>query len=543
MGNPTSCFNKKLLNESTVWAMVNVKIFLRLISICIVATTLTSCAYWPKFLTLPERQEVTKANYVRAQNEVKPVGEMLGLNEAIARAIKYNLNYRTKMMEEAIAMGVSDLSDFDMLPKVVANAGYNYRNNDFITSAKGAYTGTPSTSEPYLNSDKKYNTSNLNLNWNLLDFGVSYYTAKQNADRLLIASEKRRRTMHVLVQDVQTAYIRAASAQKLKLDIKKTLRDANEALAKSKKIEEEGLQSPLETLRFEKSLLDNLKILETVDQELSSAMLELNQLVNLPANSSYELKDPDTFQAPSSLANRTVEELEVRALLRNADLNESIYNARVARQEVHKSLLKMLPNLNFVLSPQQSSNSYLINKDWLDGSAALSFNLWNVLTYSNTKKIAKLNEELALEKRAMVQMAVVTQVYLAKMQLIAVDDLYQRASEIDAVDSRIARIVSIRQKEGAASKAEEVAANASMILSRLRKYQALSQLYLASGRMQATIGLEPELDNVNQMKLEDLTHVVKTTYNEWNAGKLPPLTEVRDVQKAPFDAKTTDSKI
>ncbi len=205
--------------------MVNVKTFLRVSAIFIVTFTLTSCAYWPKFLTVPERQEVTKANYVRAQNEVKPVGEMLGLNEAIARAIKYNLNYRTKMMEEAIAMGVSDLSDFDMLPKVVANAGYNYRNNDFITSAKGAYTGTPSTSEPYLNSDRKYNTSNLNLNWNLLDFGVSYYTAKQNADRILIASEKRRRTMHVLVQDVQTAYIKASSAQKLKQDIKKTIRE------------------------------------------------------------------------------------------------------------------------------------------------------------------------------------------------------------------------------------------------------------------------------------------------------------------------------
>jgi outer membrane protein TolC len=299
----------------------------------------------------------------------------------------------------------------------------------------------------------------------------------------------------------------------------------------------------LDTLKFKKALLDNMKTLETVDQELSSATLELNQLVNLPANSVYELKDPDTFKAPSTFANRTVEEFEVRALLRNADLNQSIYSARVARQEVHKSLLKILPNLNFMLSPQQSSNSFLINKDWLDGSAALSFNLWNVLTYSDTKKIARLNEDLALEKRAMVQMAVVTQVYLAKMQLLSMDELYQRASEIDAVDTRIAKIVSLRQKEGAASKAEEVAANAAMILSRLRKYQALSQLFLASGRMQASIGLEPELSGANDMNLEDLTHVVKTTYDEWNAGKLPTLVEVGDVSKAPFNTKPSDEKI
>ena len=94
-------------------------------------------------------------------------------------------------------------------------------------------------------------------------------------------------------------------------------------------------------MRFEKSLLDNIKILETVEHELASAKFELNQLVNLPANSIYSLVDPDDFNAPSTFENRTVEEFEVRALLRNADLNESIYNARVARQEVHKSLLKI----------------------------------------------------------------------------------------------------------------------------------------------------------------------------------------------------------
>lgn len=523
--------------------MVKIKNFFERALIFIAIFTLASCAYMPKFLTVPERQEVTTANYVRAQNSVKPIGEVLGLNEAIARAIKYNMDYRAKMMEQAISMGVNDLSNYDMLPKVVANAGYNYRNNDFITSAKGAYSGTPSTSEPFLNSDRQYSTSNLNLSWNILDFGVSYYTAKQNADRILIASEKRRRTMHVLVQDVQTAYIRAASAQKLKNDINKTIHEANEALIKSKEIEKQGLQDVLETLRFEKSLLDNIKILETVEHELASAKFELNQLINLPANSIYSLVDPDNFAPPSTFANRTVEEFEVRALLRNADLNESIYSARVARQEVHKSLLKILPNLNFTLSPQQSSNSYWLNREWIDGSALLSFNLWNVLTYSDTKKIARLNDELALEKRAMVQMAVVTQVYLAKMQLLSMEEIYKRSEEIDSVDSRIAKIISTKRKQGAASQAEEVAANTSMILSRLRKYQALSQLFLASGKMQATIGLEPQIDNFNHMELEQVTQVVKNTYDEWNSGRLPELSEVRDVEMLPLNPKVTNDKL
>jgi hypothetical protein len=210
---------------------------------------------------------------------------------------------------------------------------------------------------------------------------------------------------------------------------------------------------------------------------------------------------------------------------------------------VHKSLLKILPNLNFTLSPQQSSNSYWLNREWIDGSALLSFNLWNVLTYSDTKKIARLNDELALEKRAMVQMAVVTQVYLAKMQLLSMEEIYKRSEEIDSVDSRIANIISTKRKQGAASQAEEVAANTSMILSRLRKYQALSQLFLASGKMQATIGLEPQIDNFNHMELEQVTQVVKNTYDEWNSGRLPELSEVRDVEMLPLNPKVTNDKL
>jgi hypothetical protein len=61
--------------------------------------------------------------------------------------------------------------------------------------------------------------------------------------------------------------------------------------------------------------------------------------------------------------------------------------------------------------------------------------------------------------------------------------------------------------------------------------------------MQASIGLEPELSGANDMNLEDLTYVVKTTYDEWNAGKLPTLVEVGDVSKAPLKTKPSDEKI
>jgi hypothetical protein len=47
---------------------------------------------------------------------VDPITGPVRLEEAIARALKYNLQRRTRMMEEALAVSQLDVSQYDMLP-------------------------------------------------------------------------------------------------------------------------------------------------------------------------------------------------------------------------------------------------------------------------------------------------------------------------------------------------------------------------------------------------------------------------------------------
>lgn len=482
------------------------------------------CAFAPKPMAPDEQNALLSEDRLRAMQNVEPVGKVLTMHEAVARGLKYNLDHRSKMLEQSIALGTYQLSNYDMLPKVLATAGYNYRNNYFITSATDYVNGQPSTADPFVSSAKNWGQLGLNLNWSLLDFGVSYFNAKQNSDRVIVAAEKRRRTMHVLVQDIQAAYLRAAAAQKLKTDLIKTIADANEALRNSKAVEKDGLRSPLEALRYQKSLLDNVKILEIIDQELATAKVELNQLINLPASSNFALEDPDKIRPPNTYRQTDISEFEVRALYFNADLNESIYNARIAVTETRKSMLKLVPGLTFNIGPQTANNSYYINKNWVEGAANISFNLWNIITAPSAIKLAGDNQDLAEYKRMMVQMAVISQVYLSKMQLEASAQIHVLSEEIDKVDTKIAKMTADKEKEGSASKAERVAADASAIVSRLRKYQALSQLFAASGKLQATAGLEPDVKSIDEISLTDLTRSVKESIDAWNSGKLPPLT-------------------
>ena len=96
-------------------------------------------------------------------------------------------------------------------------------------------------------SDRDLNTADLTASWNILDFWVSYFNAKQQADKVLVAEEQRRRVMQTLFQDVRRAFWRALSAQRLSGDIRETIREAQNALESSRKSEQ--LRSPIDALR------------------------------------------------------------------------------------------------------------------------------------------------------------------------------------------------------------------------------------------------------------------------------------------------------
>lgn len=495
------------------------------LSIALITVTLAGCSITPKPLTIDEQRILMRQDRIKAQSDVEPIGDFLTLHEAVARGLKYNLNHRTKILEQAIATGTYEVSKFDMLPKVLASAGYNYRDNYFITRATDSVTGQPSLNNPFISSEKTYGQTGLMLSWSLLDFGVSYFNARQNADRIIVASERRRRTMHVLVQDIQAAYLRAAAAQKLKKQIEETIVEATLALKNSVQVEKDGLRPPLDALKYQKALLDNVKILETIDLELGTAKVELNLLINLPAKESLRLEDPDDLTVPNAYSHEDTEEFEVRAILANAELNESIYNARIAVEDTRKSLLRLFPGLTFNVGPQRSDNEYYINKSWVEGSANISFNLWNLLSAPETIELAEQNSELAAQKRMTVQMAVISQVHLSKIQLNNSSHIYKRSAEIDAVNTRIARITSAKYTEGAASRAEKVAADAAAIVSKLQKYQALSQLFAASGKMQASTGMEPYFESLDEIPLFDMTNKVASSFREWNSGLMPAMPE------------------
>ena len=501
--------------------VVGAKSALRLSVIALAGLLAVGCAtVQPTPLSTQDMKKQVQADGEASRKDVEPITGPLTLDEALARALKYNLEHRAKMMEQALALGQLDVGKFDMLPKIMAQAGYSSRSIPRFTASQSysdwVTNGTISKGTSFsTSSEDDHYTAELGLTWSLLDVGLGYYGAKQNEARFQIASEKRRKAMHLLMQDVRNAYWRAASAQLLKADVKKTIALAEEAMVDSKKLAAERVKNPLEPLRYQRQLLENLRLLENISQELSSAQVELASLINAPLGQSIVIADADIKTIDSQIEKVPNERLEEVAILGNPDLREHHYNTRIAQEETRRTLARLFPNLVFNYGAKYDTDNYIMSRHWNEAGLQLSFNLMNLFTGNTQMKLAEAGVKLADQRRIAMQMSVLTQMHLARLAVINSRSQFDRADAVYKTDQKIGEIMKARQSVQQQSKLDLVSTQASEILSLLRRYQALAQVQVAENRLIATLGLDMDIGSLSEVSLKDLTEKFRQSNAPW----------------------------
>jgi outer membrane protein TolC len=443
-----------------------------------------------------------------------PIAGPLSLNEAIARALKYNLDQRVSVAEQMLATRQFDITKRDMLPSVMASAGYTTRDTDLTRRSIDSVTGGLSNANPFISQERSHLVTELGVTWNLLDFGVGYYNARQQANRILIADERRRKAVHTLIQDVQTAFWRAYSAQVLRSEILGTIRLAEDALVDAKQAETERLRAPLDALRFQRQILENLRTLEALDQELSTAKLDLARLINVPMDSDFALAEPSANFADEVLTV-PVERLEELAIAGNADLREQHYNVRNAQLEARKAIMRLFPRLSFDYGFNYDTDKFLINNSWNEAGVQIAHNLLNIANIPLTRRLSQAGIALADQKRVATTMSIVSQVHISRQQYANARALYQRADALTDVEQRIMVQMANREQAAVQGKLETVTSKTSLIISLLRRYQALAQVYAAESRLQATLGLDPGVAKVDALALPDLTGAIGSVFADW----------------------------
>ena len=103
---------------------------LKPVTAAVAAFVLVGCSSLnPTPLAEQEVRDRAAVDRVNMFDQQEPITAPISMDEAIARALKYNLDLRLKKMEVAVNGQLHDVSKFDMLPNLVVGAGYMDRSN------------------------------------------------------------------------------------------------------------------------------------------------------------------------------------------------------------------------------------------------------------------------------------------------------------------------------------------------------------------------------------------------------------------------------
>lgn len=487
------------------------------------AVLMAGCAVQPQPLEAEERERLAAESYRSLFEGQEPLDGPLTLPEATARAIKYQAEYRQRQMEEALAAAQIDVAKFDMLPRLTLNAGYSSRSNvpfGFGFTPQGTIALNPSASvEPNIYS------SSIGFAWNLLDFGVSYYRARQLADLSLVTQERRRKALQTLIHDVRIAWWRAEAAQRLLPAADKLLTDIDRALGKARVIEARKLLPPVQIATLRRALLDLGQQISLRRFELAQAGAELAALVNVPPGSDLRVAAPASDIRNVLDLTADVDQLESVALRSRPELAEEAYRARISKDEATKALVSLLPGLTLGIGRYYDSNAYLVNNWWTTAGWTVAFNLVRAFSIPALNRQAEAQQQVDDARRLAITMAVLTQTRLAAVRYNLAVEEFRIWDDSAREDDLIVDYMSSNVQVGLDTELELIRAKARTMASHMNRGLAYGVLQGSIARLYHSVGydLVPQADEAKAVP--ELTRMVEGRLSELERANFSPRAE------------------
>jgi outer membrane protein TolC len=474
----------------------------------------------PDAMTFEENAARAKADRKVIDVNYVPLTGPLDLAEAIARALKYNYDAQLARAEITLQERQLDLAAAQMLPRLAANAGYDARNSYNAAQSINVFTQQPSLVYSY-STEPQYSTLDLTLTWNALDLGLSYFQAKQQGYRVLIAVERRRKVIDNIVRSTANAYWRAQSAAVILPRLDPLLDTARKALEASRAASALNLQSPLNLLDFQQNMVIVLSELERIKNDLASARIELATLINIPNSQTVTfVETPESFSPYLAIDNHQLEDI---GLALRPELRIESYQQKVARQDVYKEALKMLPGVSVIAGFNYNSDNLLYYSTWGALGMRATFNLFNLIQGPRAMAAAKEAVALAEQRRIALSVAILSQINLSITDYVNALDAYKTAQEVDRVGQEIGRVADSATEAGAQSETDRVRRQLTVLTARVSRDRAQTKVLASLAAIYASTGMDLVPAGAEFRDLPTLSEMVRRSIRRWMAGQLPEL--------------------
>lgn len=454
-----------------------------------VALVGAGCAIVPKPLTEGELSNLAAEKLEKVVAEQEPVRGPIDLYEAMARARKYNLDYQVEVYEKALKAAELDLSHYKLLPKIVGNAGFTRRNNFDASSSFNLVSQTPNFGAS-TSREKDLRDRDLEISWDVLDFGLSYVRARQTADKVLIAEETKRKVINRIIEDVRTAYWRAISADRLIARLRHLEGRARRALANARSLASERQTSPITALTYERELVEIKRALQELQRDLSVAKTQLAALMNIKPGTDFRLRVPHRYRGGLRLKS-SAKDMIWTALQNRPELREVWYRQRINIHEADAAMLELLPNFRLFASTNYNSNRFLLNNHWLGWGAKATWHLLKVVEYPAKSAVIQDQDALLEQRSLALTMAIMTQVHVARVRFHQYGREVSTAREYHDVQRRLVENMRVEHAAGRISEQTLIREEMNTLVAEVKYDIAYAGLQNAYANVYASMGLDP----------------------------------------------------
>lgn len=498
-------------------------------------SVLAGCTVTVPVIDKDKALQIGRERMGRVQSGQQPVSAPLDIDDAVARALMYNLDYRAAFMSEAMAREDLSRSHYAMWPQLAAGAGYSGRSTYAMSVSRDPNTGQQ-TLQPSTSSDKNVTTAHLQMTWNALDFGLAYLRTKQKGNAVLMAEEQRRKAFQTIVQEVSLAWWRALAAQRMEPRLHELRGRVESALERSRQMEAMRLQGQFISLDYRRDLLISLRRIAALEEEVLNARNDLIRLVALPRGQQLLLQDTELAPDPDWLPALTHEQMQLIALSNRPELRELNYRQRVAELEGKVAVASLLPSLSLAGGSRHDSNSYLTYNEWFDVNAQFSFNLLSLAALPSTLRYKKAMESAESLRADAMTMTVLSQLDVALRSIQSDRSGWCISRELERVALERERQYKARSSSQSGDELSQIRAEVEAVLAGLESAFSRADLEASQAMLLTSLGVDPYPEDLKQSNPAEVAAQMRRYFSEGLKTRL-------QVEADSLTAKATDADV
>lgn len=442
----------------------------------------------PSPLSDEQLSELTSANLARLTSDQAPVAGQISLYEAVARALKYNLDDQVAVMQAALRAHETRQLAANMLPGVVTNAGYTSRSNDLSTASLDLPTGIEvpafSTSQ-----DRAFDSGDATFSWNILDFALSYVRAQQAADQNLIAQEARRKVTQRIIEDTRTAYWRAVSCDRMVKKFEHLEARVKRSVTNTRTAAKAGAETPLTALTYERELIQIRQTAERLSNELRLAKSQLAALMNVPPGTEFALLDKDYNPDPPVFSMST-RELIAEAIFNRPEIRDIAYQQRITEREATAALVELLPGLRVYGTAAFDDTSLLLNNHWLDWGTSAAGNLLKIVQLPAKRTAIEAQADVLSQKALAITMTVMAQVYISVIRYNHLAEQVVTAGEYLNIQTKLVHHLRAEKSAELIGEQTLIREEMNLLVAEVQHNLAVGSLQTASSNLMTSLGYD-----------------------------------------------------